>query len=168
MTVRRILAYPNARLRLKCEPITTFDDSVAQLATDLLESLYAHADAGGLASAQIDVQRRMFIMSGDKDRSREFVLVNPEILEQGDEHIHMEGCYSFPEIMTKVSRPHFVRAKFQTVEGEEKIMEFTDWEANCVHHEIDHLDGILMFDRLSSLQKKMFLEKYRKVRAKIK
>ncbi|GJM06762.1 MAG: peptide deformylase [marine bacterium B5-7] len=165
MAIRKVLQFPDEQLRLMCETITVFDDALKQLVDDMFETVDAYG-GGGLAAAQINVQQRVFVMNGGSGDKNVVACINPEIIEQRHEAVTEEACYSFPGISAKVKRPLWVRVKFQDITGAWKELEVKDWEARCVHHEIEHLDGVVFIDHLSGLKRKMLLEKMRKFKQK--
>ncbi|NUN15335.1 MAG: peptide deformylase [Myxococcales bacterium] len=140
-------------LRRPAEPVVAFDHTLETLAQDLVDSLYAHKGAIGLAAPQIGVSLRVMVidMTANTTRDRPRVLVNPVIVAQSRQKSVREGCLSFPDYLANVRRclrVHFVaRDPFGNV-VEDHV---EGLEAVCVQHELDHLDGVLMIDRVNSL-----------------
>jgi len=167
MPVRNILVFPNPILRRRCSPVEEIDSSVRELAEDLKASMNDKLGIG-LAAPQIGEPVRMFVANthvGDDPGSEvdyvARVFINPEITWQSDILVKREeGCLSFPEIYTQVTRPDKVTIRFLTTEGLEEEETFEGRQAQCVQHEIDHLNGVLFPDRMVDLQTLTFLEEY--------
>lgn len=149
MALRSILTVPHAALRTKCEPIVDFDnDDLSTLVDDMFETMYA-APGRGLAASQIGVLQRVFVMDSTwKTGGRTpRVFINPEIKSCSDEKAVLEeGCLSIPDHLIEVSRPAQVELKWQDLQGNAQAGWFDGFEAACVQHERDHLDGILCTD----------------------
>lgn len=148
MAVLPILRWPDPRLATPCAPV---DGDVAQLAADLLETMYA-APGRGLAAPQVGVLKRLFVMdvawkTGPPDPS---VCINPTILWRSDEVAEGdEGCLSIPGISARVARAVAIRLAWTTLDGDRREADLTGFAAICAQHECDHLDGLVTFDRLS-------------------
>lgn len=119
----------------------------------------------GLAASQVGLTKRMFAMRfPSAEDMTPIVLVNPVITKQEGSAVGQEGCLSIPTIYDQVERAAFVRVEFQYIDGMEGVLEFEDLEARIVQHEIDHLDGIMFFQRMSKQMRKNVLRKWDKVR----
>lgn len=153
MTVREILIYPDLRLREKAAPVTEFDDDLDTLTQDMAETMYAFKGIG-LAAPQLGVSRRVVVMdSTDGEDLR--ILINPEIVSTAqDTHLVEEGCLSFPGIFEKVPRHLWVRVKAQDVKGNEIMMDLSGVSAQCIQHEIEHLDGVVLVDNLGRAKRR--------------
>jgi len=105
MAIKKIITYPNPVLRKKAEPVTTFDESLQELARDLIETMYA-APGAGLAANQIGVSLSIVVINESKgeDEKKPLVLVNPEIIEKGERQVDEEGCLSVIDLTAKVER----------------------------------------------------------------
>jgi peptide deformylase len=137
-------------LRQATQEITDVDGSVARLAEDMIETMYA-APGVGLAANQVGVERRMFVYDvGDGPR----VVCNPRIVESSGEWAYNEGCLSVPELSWEIVRPRQVRLVGVGIDGEELDIEADELEARCLQHEVDHLDGVLLIERLDPDQRK--------------
>lgn len=149
MAPRTILTWPDARLSRVCDPLDAGDD-VSGLVEDMFDTMYA-APGRGLAAPQIGVMKRLFITdttwkSGDRTP---MVFVNPRILWTSDECVATEeGCLSIPGVAVTVVRPARVEMAFSDAEGCERRELFEGFAAACVQHELDHLNGVVTFDRL--------------------
>ncbi|MEO2082791.1 MAG: peptide deformylase, partial [Desulfurobacteriaceae bacterium] len=124
----------------------------------------------GLAANQVSILKRVVVIdlhSGKEKQGKEqMVFINPQIVEERGEVVQEEGCLSLPGLYKKVKRAAFVKVKAQNLEGEEFEVEAEGLLARALQHEIDHLNGILFIDRLSPLQKRLALEKFKKLKRK--
>ncbi|WP_371416306.1 peptide deformylase [Rubellimicrobium sp. CFH 75288] len=144
-----ILRVPDPRLRLRARPVGAFDADLARLARAMLGAMYA-AHGRGLAAPQIGAGLRLFVMDARwKDGPPDpRVFADPEILWTSPETAtRSEGCLSIPGPPVSVTRPARLRLAWRTLAGEPRTAPFDGWEAACIQHEIDHLDGILVTDR---------------------
>ena len=162
--LREIVKYPEPVLEKPGEPVTEFNDELAQLVEDMFESMYA-AKGIGLAAPQIGLSKRLTVIDVSfQERSEDrIVLVNPEIIHREGKQYEEEGCLSLPEIREKVSRAAKVRVKAQDLKGKWFEIEGEELLARAFQHEIDHLDGILFFRRVSALKRDLILRKIRKM-----
>ncbi|MDH5358274.1 MAG: peptide deformylase [Gammaproteobacteria bacterium] len=164
MAIRKILHFPDPRLRKKATPVKNVTDDIRQLADDMLETMY-DAPGIGLAATQINVQKRVIVIDISEDKSSPLVFINPEILLKEGEREHEEGCLSVPEAYEVVTRADTVRVKALNRDGKTFEMDADELLATCIQHEIDHLDGKLFVDYLSNLKRqriKKRLEKHNK------
>ena len=170
----RIVVNGHPALRRVSDPVAGIDDEARALADELLRSLLESEVPGvGLAAPQIGVNKRMIALMTAVDDDRRnpriglspgemileprmpMVLVNPEIVACGEEmSTSEEGCLSLPGVSGEVTRPKTVTLHATTIDGEEFTIECGGLLARCLQHEIDHLDGILFYDRLSEAEKK--------------
>ncbi len=168
MALLDILEFPDPRLRTKATPVVDFNDALHELIDNLLETMY-EAPGIGLAATQVDVHRRLLVLDVSEERDRPLVFINPEIEILDDElDEYDEGCLSVPGFYETVSRPRKVRVQAQDRQGESFTMEPEGLLAVCVQHEVDHLDGKLFVDYLSSLKRSRIrkkLEKQQRLRA---
>jgi peptide deformylase len=137
-------------LRQETRAVTEIDGAVAQLASDMIETMYA-APGVGLAANQVGVNRRMFVYDvGDGPG----VVINPRIAENDGEWSYYEGCLSMPDLAWDVVRPRRVRLVGLGLDGEEIDIEADELLARCFQHEVDHLDGVLLVSRLDPERRK--------------
>jgi peptide deformylase len=166
MAIKPILTAPDPRLKKKAQPVAAVDNEVRQLMDDMLETMYA-APGIGLAAPQIDVLKRVVVLDIDREEAKTgpLLMANPEIVEASDEDAtYEEGCLSLPEHYSDVVRPARVTVRYLDRDGVQKDLACEGLLATCVQHEIDHLDGILFVDHISSLKRNMILRKLLKVR----
>jgi len=162
--IRPIVKYPEPGLEQKCEPVEVFDGQLRQLATDMLETMYA-APGIGLAAPQVGENIRLLVIdvtSGHED-GHQLVLVNPEVAEAEGRQREEEGCLSLPGITAVVERPAKVVVKGQDLDGNPVEISGEELMARVLCHEIDHLEGILYLDRISPLKRDLLKRKIRKL-----
>ncbi len=161
MALLNILKFPDPRLRTRARPVTEFDDDLRRLVADMFETMY-EAPGIGLAATQVDVHKRLLVMDVSEDKSKPRVLINPEILEAEGEEEMDEGCLSVPGYYETVRRAEKVRVRAQDEHGEWQEFEADGLEAVCIQHEMDHLEGKLFVDYLSSLKRDRIRKKLEK------
>ena len=164
MTIKKILTEPDPFLRQKSIPVEKVDDEVRSLMDDMLETMYA-APGIGLAAVQIGVPKRVIVMDLSKGNEKKdpMYFVNPEIITKSENDAsYEEGCLSVPNQFAEVNRPDNCKVKYLDYEGNEKILDAKGLLATCIHHEMDHLEGILFIDYLSKLKKSMIIKKLSK------
>jgi peptide deformylase len=164
MAIKEILTYPNSFLRQKTERVTNFDDSLKELATDLAETMYA-APGSGLAANQIGACISVVVIdiSADEEEKKHLVLVNPEIIDKEGTQIDDEGCLSVIDLSAKVKRYQKLQVRAQDIEGETWEFAADDFMARVIQHEVDHINGILFIDHLSSLKRALYKKKLKKI-----
>lgn len=156
----RILGDPI--LRQKAAPVAEISDRTRQLIRDMFETMYAE-EGVGLAAPQIGVSERIIVVDPHNDEIAAFALINPEIVETSKEtEKGEEGCLSIPGLRDLVERSVRVVVRGTTPEGEPRELDLSGLPARIIQHEVDHLDGILFFDRLSPLKRKLLLAKWNK------
>ena len=161
MAILDILHFPDPRLRNSAKPVDGVDDSVRQLIDDMFETMY-DAPGIGLAAIQVNVPKRVIVVDTSEDRSAPLALVNPEILEKHGEEEMDEGCLSVPGIYETVQRAERIRVRALGRDGQPFEQDLDGLLAVCVQHEIDHLDGKLFVDYLSSLKRQRIRKKLEK------
>jgi peptide deformylase len=167
MAIRSILEFPDPRLRTRAQPVTRFDADLHRIVGDMLETMYA-APGIGLAATQIDVHQRLLVIDVSAEHNDPLILINPEILSREGEIATEEGCLSVPGYFEEVKRASRIRIRGQDRDGNFFERDCEEILAVCIQHEMDHLDGKLFVDYLSSLKRERVrkkLEKDRKERA---
>ena len=146
-----IVKYPHPTLRHKSKPLCRVDGEIKKAIGEMLDLMYA--DEGiGLAANQVDLPYRLFVMNVHSDpgaREEEHVFINPVITNRKGGAEDREGCLSFPEIFAPVRRPAKITVNAYALDGRELSYELDGLYARAVQHELDHLDGVLLIDRLS-------------------
>jgi peptide deformylase len=145
IALAQIRQYPDAALKMQARPVEAFDDDLRGL-VERMKLLMVDARGIGLAATQVGVLRRVFVFQLDEDEVH--AIVNPEIVERSDEaEVGDEGCLSIQGITVPVERSLHVVIVGKDENGDDVRYELDDYEARCVQHETDHLDGVLMLDR---------------------
>lgn len=165
MATLDILEFPDPRLRHEAETTNEFGAALGQFGQDMLETMHA-AGGIGLAATQVGDGRRVFVMDTSENGTDPWVLVNPRIVEQQGEQVYQEGCLSFPGIFADVKRAERITLACEDTDGQTTQHELEGLPATCVQHEIDHLDGKVFVDYLSSLKRSMLLKRMEKQRRK--
>jgi peptide deformylase len=161
--IRTILTYPNPELKKKSAPVTIITEQVRELVQNMAETMYA-APGIGLAAPQIGVHQRVIVIDiSDKNEPPELIVaINPTIIHAEGETYEEEGCLSVPDYAANVKRHARVIVKALDLDGVEQTWKTDDLLAIAFQHEIDHLDGILFIDHLSTLKRELFQRKVRK------
>ncbi len=166
MTILPVIIAPDPRLKVTCPPVERVDDEVRRLMDDMLETMY-RVPGVGLAAPQVGVRKRVIVVDAtrkDEDRAP-MKLADPELVWASDElGTYEEGCLSLPEHFAEVTRPDRVRVRYLDYEGEIREIEAEGVLATCIQHEMDHLDGILFVDHISSLKRGIILRKLAKAK----
>ena len=142
-----IIDYPDPRLRVRCQPVAEFNDELAALARRMFELMRAEKGVG-IAAAQVGVSLRMLVMNAPGEEQDDLVFVNPVILEREGHAEVEEGCLSLPGINVLVRRAKRCRIEARDLNGDPISIEGEDLICRCWHHEMDHLDGFLIIDRM--------------------
>ncbi len=162
-----ILKYPDKKLREKCTPILDFGANFQMQIEDMFETMYA-APGVGLAAIQVGIFQRFLVMDvgiqeGEVIIRQPKVLVNPEIVSSEGEIEWEEGCLSCPELVVPTIRSKKIRVKSLDRFGKNQEFEAEDLMSVCIQHEIDHMNGILIFDQLSRLKQGLYKQKLKKM-----
>ena len=153
-----IKIYPDPVLTLKAENVETFDDDLKEIINNMRLTMQV-AGGVGLAAPQVGISKRIAIISHE---NREYILINPELVEYSGNDTKEEGCLSFPKIFAQVTRSYSIKVKTNDVNGEIKFIEAEDYLARAFLHEMDHLDGKLFIDHISALKRGMIRKKMKK------
>jgi peptide deformylase len=147
--------YPDPRLRVRAATITAFDDELASIVKAMFERMYA-SNGVGLAAPQVGLKIRLFVLNeaGEAGQGEEMVFVNPTITQRvGTPNLYEEGCLSFPQIYAEVERPSSCHVTWQDLAGNEHERDFDGFLSRIIQHEYDHLEGVLLVDRMSPADK---------------
>jgi len=147
-----ILEYPDPRLRIRAAPVTDVDAEIRALVADMLETMY-EAPGIGLAATQVNVHKRVLVLDVSEERNEPRCLINPEILSAEGEVSSEEGCLSVPDVVEPINRAERVKVRALDENGEPLELEVEGLVAICIQHEIDHLEGKLFVDYLSTLKR---------------
>lgn len=152
MAAYQIRTYGDPVLRQAAREVDEIDGRLRQLADDMVVTMY-DAPGVGLAAPQVGVQRRLFVYDLD-DGHGPRALVNPRITESRGEWTYQEGCLSVPGLSWPILRPKEVLLSGWDLDGNEVQIEATEFEARVYQHEVDHLDGVLLVERLDADQRR--------------
>jgi peptide deformylase len=163
MAIRTILHYPDKRLRESGKRVEKITPEIQRLVDDMAETMYA-APGVGLAATQIGEAVQIFVIDiAEQDQPSDLrVFINPEILERVDEITWSEGCLSFPGVTEEIDRAAKVRVRAQDREGKWFELEAEGLLAVAIQHEHDHLQGVLMIDKLGPLKRRILDRKMKK------
>lgn len=169
MQLLKIYTAPDPILKQVSEPVAEDTPAIQQTLKTMLETMY-HAEGIGLAAPQVGIHQRMITIDlqrrGRGNVSAEgqpLFLINPVVLESTTEmSVYDEGCLSIPDHYAEVWRPARIKLGYQDLSGASQILEAEGLLATCIQHEIDHLDGVLFYDRLSALKRNMIIRKLKK------
>ena len=163
MSILEILEYPDPRLRKIAKPVGKIDQKIQTLLDDMFETMY-DAPGIGLAATQVDVHLQIIVMDLSEEKNEPLVFINPEItILDGDAEKMQEGCLSVPGFYEDISRIEHVLIKALDKTGSPFELEAEGLLAVCIQHEMDHLDGKLFVDYLSSLKRNRIKKKLEKI-----
>lgn len=166
MAVLPIITAPDPRLKVKCEPVESVDAAIAKTMDDMLETMYL-APGIGLAAPQVGITKRILVVDvAPKDGPRQPIrMANPEIIWHSEDlATYEEGCLSLPEQYADVERPARIKVRYLDQDNTEQELEADGLLATCIQHEIDHLDGVIFVDHVSSLKRRMILRRLTKLK----
>jgi peptide deformylase len=153
--IRPVLKYPHPSLRTQAAEVTDFDDSVLEVARDLVDTMRSHEKCVGLAAPQIGISLRMIAVDVSEHPKTTashglVVMVNPVVVARAGKEVGREGCLSLPDITANVARAKRIQFDARFPDGEPFRSVSPGFEARAILHEVDHLDGILILDRVAS------------------
>lgn len=149
-TVLQIVKYPHPALRHKSRPLRQVDGELKKIVRGMFDLMYQQKGVG-LAANQVALPYRLFIINleSDPEKSQEHVFINPTILRRRGNAEAEEGCLSFPEIYVPIVRSEKIEISAYNLKGEEVVYRLDGLFARAVQHEYDHLEGVILVDRLS-------------------
>ena len=148
MAIRQVRTIGDDILRKECKPVKEITPRIAELIEDMFETMY-EANGVGLAAPQVGILKQIVVM--DVDDGNQYVLINPEIIEQSGSQTGQEGCLSVPDEYGIVARPDYVKVRAQDRHGEWFEVEGHGLTARAFCHELDHLDGVLFTDKATRM-----------------
>lgn len=168
MSNYEIITLPDPVLKQIAQPVQTITADIQKQMDRMLQTMY-DAPGIGLAANQVGLLNRVIVMDlsnrEEEEEAHPYFMVNPEVVwESGEMSVLEEGCLSIPKQYGEVERPATVRVKYLDYNGKEAELEASGLLSHCVQHEIDHLNGVLFIDYLSSLKRNMILKKLDKLR----
>lgn len=163
MVILNILHFPDPRLRTRAAPVTQVDASIRQLVDDMFDTMY-DAPGIGLAATQVNVHQRVIVIDVSEEKNEPRVFINPEIISRDGVEEMDEGCLSVPGVYETVERAERVKVRALNRDGQPFELETDGLLAVCIQHEMDHLEGKLFVDYLSSLKRERIRKKLEKLR----
>jgi peptide deformylase len=162
LSVLTILEFPDERLRKKAAAVQTVDGKIKKLVDDMLETMYL-AKGVGLAATQVNVHQRIVVIDVSEEKDKPLCLINPEIIAKEGIEESEEGCLSVPGFFEMVRRAERIKVKALDKEGQPFELEADELLAVCIQHELDHLEGKLFVDYISSLKRQRIKKKLEKI-----
>ncbi len=162
MGVLTILEFPDERLRHKAAVVNRVDSGIRTLVKDMLTTMY-EAHGVGLAATQVNVHKRVIVIDVSEEKNSPLCLINPVILTRDGQEESNEGCLSVPGFFEPVNRAKHITLKALDEEGNEFEMAADGLLGVCIQHEMDHLEGKLFVDYLSSLKRERIKKKLEKI-----
>jgi len=165
MAVRTIRVYPDPILKQVAEPVEEIDESVVAVVQDLVDTMLDAGHSVGVAAPQIGVLQRVMVVDvsssklGRDNNHGLLEMVNPEIIERSGSKMMRDGCMSVPDYTGNVTRAEHIVIEFTNRNGQLRVIEANGFEAVAIQHELDHLDGLLFLDRVSSLKTDLYRRK---------
>jgi len=162
MAILDICTYPNPILAAKAKPVLKIGREERRLFKDMIETMYS-SDGVGLAAPQVGISKQIIIISPNAEEGEERVLINPKILESSGSEIGIEGCLSVPGISGNIVRATKIKFQALDINGKQISEVISGFPARVIQHEIDHLNGILLIDRLDFDKRQQVLNTYQKL-----
>ena len=159
---KQIRTFGDPVLKSKALPVPNVDGKAVRLVDEMFSSLYGCGNGLALAAPQIGVQKQVVVWDFGDDPQ---VVFNPEITDSDGEWVYEEGCLSIPGLYVELARPKTVLLKGIDINGERVEREADELEARMFQHELDHLNGVLMFDRMTPDQRREAMDEYRRISA---
>ena len=164
MAARKLLMWPDIRLKQKVQPVERINENIEKIWADLTDTMEARSCIG-LACNQVGIKFSLAVVDASTSRGQAVLMANPEILQVSKEMTeHIEASPNLPGVSAAIKRPKKVTVKYL---GKDGIIVRSDFEglwATSVQHQIDHLNGIMYFDRLSALKRDMLIRRAKKIK----
>jgi peptide deformylase len=163
MAILDVVYYGDPRLEKLSEPVNEVTPEIRRFVKDMFETMY-FTNGVGLSAPQVGVNKRILVIdcSGGSDRNQQIAMINPVVTVATGEQRGPEGCLSFPGLFADVTRPNVVKVKGWNLDGKEVEMEGEGLLARALHHEIDHLDGVLFIQRMKKADREAIVKKMKK------
>lgn len=165
MAVRSIRVYPDPILKQVAETVAEIDDTIVGVVQDLVDTMRDAGHSVGVAAPQIGVLQRILVVDVSKSKLGKdnhhglLEMINPEVIERSGSRMMREGCMSVPDYTGNVTRAEHIVVEFTNRNGQLRVIEASGFEAVAIQHEMDHLDGLLFLDRVSSLKTDLYRRK---------
>jgi peptide deformylase len=165
MAVLEIVTYPNSVLTRRAEEVERVDGEIRKLISDMVDTMYVNGGVG-LAAPQVGVSKRVVVVDIRLyDPSSSLIsIVNPEVVAEGGEVIHEEGCLSVPECVEGIKRKTWIKVRGLNERGREIEVEGEGMLAIALQHEIDHLNGKVILDRISRVKRDLYKKRLQKAK----
>ena len=161
-----IIIAPDPRLKVKSELVEEIDGATMSLINDLASTMYA-APGVGLAAPQVGVHKRIIVVDplDENGKSRLVRMINPHLIAVSDDRVmREEGCLSLPDFYEELERPAEIDVRFMDADAKEQTLHANGLLARCIQHELDHLDGVIFVDHLSTVKRNIILRKLTKIK----
>lgn len=158
----KVLTYPDPTLKKHSESVKVIGPSERTLIKQMIEAMYREGGVG-LAAPQVGALKRILIASPNAEPGEEIVLINPVIFKFAGEQVGSEGCLSLPGITGRVRRAKIIEYEIMTMDGNQVQQKASDFLARIIQHELDHLDGKLLIDRVDFDQRQELLSEYQRL-----
>ncbi len=164
MSLLPVLTFPHKNLKLTSKQVKEINPTIEQLVADMFDTMYTQ-NGIGLAAPQVNELIRVIVVDIPLERDPEnetpdpLALINPEIIAQEGTIQFDEGCLSCPELIVLVDRFDKIKVRYQDVSGKKCELETSGLKSVCIQHEIDHLNGVLLVDRVSRLERDLYKNK---------
>ena len=166
MAVRAFIPFPDKRLSVVCDPVEAITDVEREIWRDMFDSMYAMPGVG-LAACQIGITRALAVVDAGDGKEKPVRMANPVVLHSSAVmRVHQEGSPNLPGVWANLERPRAVTVGFMGENGEQVERDFVGLWATSVQHQVDHLNGVMFFDRLSKTKRKMLINKAQKLSKK--
>jgi len=161
VSVLNIITIPNPLLKQVSLPVPEINRDVMTLAENMRETMLAHKNCVGIAAVQTGVLARIIIVdvslsANPHSSSGVLIMINPKIVSSSGKTSSREGCLSVPDFIGTVARKKKIEVEYLDLEGKKRNLKTGGFEAVCIQHEIDHLDGFVFLDRVTSLKTDVF------------
>ena len=165
MPIQPILRYPHPVLKKLCNKVEKIDRKIHDLIQDLVDTMHAGPGSVGVAASQIGVTLRVCVVDVSQNRHGKennhglLLMINPEIVKRSGSAAMREGCMSVPDYTGDVDRSTEITLQFTLPDGAAQLIDVSGFEAVAIQHEMDHLDGVLFLDRVTSIKTGLFRRK---------
>lgn len=158
MSIKKILKYPNLNLQIKSKNILFINNNIIQIIKDMIDTMY-HYNGIGISAPQINILKNIIVININEKYKQTLVTINPKIIYNKENIISSEGCLSFPGIFINIKRKKNIKIQFISIKNNIKIIKIDNLLSICLQHEIDHLNGITLYNRMSNLKKNIYFKK---------
>ena len=160
MTILNIITFPNKNLLNKANPVFKITKEIKDIINNMIETMIYHKGLG-LAATQVKIKKRIIVINISNKKSSPLIIINPKILFYSKKIIiSKEGCLSFPNIYVNIKRKNNIKIKFSDIKKKIHTLHANKLLSICIQHEIDHLNGITLYDSLSPLKKKLLFKNF--------